>query len=96
MRLKGPLADSYPSAVALVVCALIPYLALSTAITALLPVISKSLGMSKQSLELTTGMAKLSRTPPVGCTTVIVGTKALVASTTLTVAEASAPVVRRL
>ena len=57
MRLKGPLADSYPSAVALVVCALIPYLALSTAITALLPVISKSLGMSKQSLELTTGMA---------------------------------------
>src|SRR5204862_7644913 len=51
------LADSYPSAVLLVVFALIPYLALSTAITPLLPLISKSLGMSKQSLTLTTGMA---------------------------------------
>jgi MFS family permease len=57
VRRKGPLADSYPSAVLLVVFALIPYLALSTAITPLLPLVSKSLGMSKQSLSLTTGMA---------------------------------------
>jgi MFS family permease len=57
VRLKGPLADSYPSAVLLVVFALIPYLALSTAITPLLRLVSKSLGMSEQSLSLTTGMA---------------------------------------
>jgi hypothetical protein len=29
MRFRGPLSDSYPAAVLLVVCALIPYLALS-------------------------------------------------------------------
>ncbi|HEY2601043.1 MAG TPA: MFS transporter [Thermoleophilaceae bacterium] len=55
--LKGPLADSYPGAVALVVFALTPYLALSTALTPLTPMLSKSLGMSQQSLELTAGMA---------------------------------------
>jgi hypothetical protein len=57
MRLKGPLANSYPSAVALVVFALVPYLALSTALVPLTPVLSKSLGLSEQSLQLTNGMA---------------------------------------
>ncbi|HTZ87434.1 MAG TPA: MFS transporter [Solirubrobacteraceae bacterium] len=57
MKLKGPLANSYPSAVALVVFALVPYLALSTALTPLTPVLTKSLGLSEASLQLTTGMA---------------------------------------
>ncbi|HKN92983.1 MAG TPA: MFS transporter [Thermoleophilaceae bacterium] len=57
MRIKGPLADSYPAAAALVVCALIPYLALSTALTPLTPIISKSVGLSQQAMELTFGMA---------------------------------------
>jgi MFS family permease len=57
VRFKGPLADSYLAAVALVVCALTPYLALSTALTPLGPVITKSVGLSEQSFQLTTGMA---------------------------------------
>jgi MFS family permease len=57
MRFKGPLADSYLSAIALVVFALTPYLALSTALTPLTPILAKSIGLSQQSLELTTGMA---------------------------------------
>jgi MFS family permease len=56
-RFKGPLAASYPGAVALVVFALTPYLVLSTALTPLTPALSKSLGLSQQSLQLTTGMA---------------------------------------
>jgi MFS family permease len=57
MKFKGPLADSYPGAVALVVFALVPYLALSTALTPLTPMLSKSVGLSEASLQLTTGMA---------------------------------------
>jgi MFS family permease len=57
MRFRGPLADSYPAAVALVVFALIPYLALSAAVNPLLPILSKSLPLSRQALELTNGMA---------------------------------------
>ena len=57
MRFRGPLADSYPAAVMLVICALVPYLALSSALNPLLPVLSKSLPLSKQALQLTTGMA---------------------------------------
>jgi MFS family permease len=57
MKLKGPLANNYPSAVALVVFALVPYLALSTALTPLTPVLTKSLGLSEGALQLTTGMA---------------------------------------
>jgi MFS family permease len=56
-RFRGPLADSYPAAVALVVFALIPYLALSSAINPLLPILSKSLPLSRQALQLSTGMA---------------------------------------
>ncbi len=57
MRFKGPLANSYPAAVVLVVFALIPYLALTAAMTPLTPVLSKSLHLSQQALQLTTGMA---------------------------------------
>jgi MFS family permease len=57
MRFRGPLADSYPAAVALVVLALIPYLALTSAINPLAPILSKSLPLSPQALELSTGMA---------------------------------------
>ncbi len=57
MRFRGPLADSYPAAVLLVVFALIPYLALTSAMTPLTPVLSKGLGLSQQSLQLTNGMA---------------------------------------
>jgi MFS family permease len=57
MRFRGPLADSYLGAVALVVFALIPYLALTSAITPLDPILAKDLGLSKQALQLTTGLA---------------------------------------
>jgi MFS family permease len=57
MRFRGPLANNYLAAVALVVFALIPYLALTSAITPLEPVLGKSLHLSQQALQLTTGMA---------------------------------------
>jgi MFS family permease len=57
MRFKGPLANSYLSAVALVVFALVPYLALSTATQPLMKIIGKDVGLSPQALSLTTGMA---------------------------------------
>jgi MFS family permease len=57
MRLRGPLADSYPAAVALVVFALIPYLVLTSSLTPLTPVLAKSLHLTPQSVALTSGMA---------------------------------------
>ena len=57
LRVKGPFANSYAAAVALVVFALTPYLALSTALLPLTPILAKSVGLSPQSLELTSGMA---------------------------------------
>jgi MFS family permease len=54
---KGPLAESYPAAVALVVCALVPFLALTSSMTALSPLIGREVGLSRGALELTTGMA---------------------------------------
>lgn len=56
-RIKGPLAGSYLSAVALVIFALTPYLALTTALTPLMEILGKDVGLSPQSLELTSGMA---------------------------------------
>ncbi|MDE3205911.1 MAG: MFS transporter [Acidobacteriota bacterium] len=47
---RGPLADSYPAAVALVVFSLIPYLALTAATIPLTDVISKDLQLSKSVL----------------------------------------------
>jgi predicted MFS family arabinose efflux permease len=57
VRFRGPLADSYPAAVALVVFALIPYLALSGALTPLTQIMAKDIGLSPQALQLTNGMA---------------------------------------
>jgi MFS family permease len=57
MRFRGPLADSYGAAALLVAFALIPYLALTSAMMPLQDVISKQLGLSAQALQNTTGMA---------------------------------------
>lgn len=57
MRGRGPLADSYPAAVALVVLALVPFLMLTAAVFPLLPLISKSLGLSKPALDVTIGLS---------------------------------------
>jgi MFS family permease len=54
---RGPLADSYPGAVALVVCSLIPYLVLTAAIFPMADSISKSLRMSPAALDLTVAMS---------------------------------------
>ncbi len=57
MRFRGPLADSYPAAVLLVLFALIPYLVLTSAMTPLQPVLMKSLGLSLGAQQLVNGMA---------------------------------------
>src|SRR3954468_21187188 len=57
MRFRGPLADSYWSAVVLVVCALVPYLVLTTAVVPLQQLLQKDLGLSPGALALTSGMA---------------------------------------
>jgi predicted MFS family arabinose efflux permease len=54
---RGPLASSYLGAVALVVCALVPFLLLTGAIFPLLPLLSKDLGLSKSEFTLATGLA---------------------------------------
>lgn len=56
-RFRGPLADSYPAAVALVVCALVPFLTITGAVFPLLPVLGKDLGLSKHTLEVTIAMS---------------------------------------
>lgn len=57
MRFRGPLADSYPAAVVLVLCALTPYLVLTTAIAPLAQLIPKDVHLRSTGLELTNGMA---------------------------------------
>ena len=54
---RGPLADSYLGAVALVICALVPFLMLTGALFPLLPVVSRDLGLSKSALEITIGLS---------------------------------------
>jgi MFS family permease len=54
---RGPLANSYLSAVALLICALVPFLMLTGAVFPLLPVLSASLGLSKSTLTLAFGLA---------------------------------------
>jgi MFS family permease len=54
---QGPLAGRYPVVAAMVVFALVPYLALSAALGPLTPHIAKELGMSPQAMNVTTGMA---------------------------------------
>jgi MFS family permease len=57
MERRGPLAESYPAAVALVVCALVPFLLLTSAVLPLAPLISKSLHLSAGALDITTGLS---------------------------------------
>jgi hypothetical protein len=57
MKVTGPLVDSYWAAVLLVVCALVPFLGLSSALEAMLPVLGPGVHLSAQALSLTLGMA---------------------------------------
>ena len=54
---QGPLAGRYPAAAAMVMFALIPYLALSAAIGPITPIIGRDLHMSPQAMSLGSGMA---------------------------------------
>jgi MFS family permease len=56
LRLRGPLAGRYPAAAAMVMSALIPYLALSAAIGPITPIIARGLHMSLQEMSLASGM----------------------------------------
>lgn len=53
---QGPLAGRYPAAAAMVMFALIPYLALSAAIQPVAPIIAHQLHMSLQQMSLASGM----------------------------------------
>jgi MFS family permease len=54
---RGPLAGRYPAAAAMVMFALIPYLALSAAIGPVEPIIGRDLHISAQGMSLASGMA---------------------------------------
>jgi len=54
---QGPLAGRYPAAAAMVMFALIPYLALSAAIGPVSPIIGRDLHISAQAMSLGSGMA---------------------------------------
>jgi hypothetical protein len=54
---RGPLAGRYPAAAAMVMSALIPYLALSASIGPITPIIAHHLHMSLQAMSLGSGMA---------------------------------------
>jgi len=53
---QGPLAGRYTAVAAMVMAALIPYLALSAALGPLTPIISKQLHMSLQTMSLSSGL----------------------------------------
>ncbi len=53
---QGPLAGRYPAVAAMVMFALIPYLALSAALGPLTPIIAKQLHMSAQTMSLGSGL----------------------------------------
>ena len=53
---SGPLAGRYPAVAAMALLALVPYLALSSALTPLSPLISRDLDMSAQTLSLGLGL----------------------------------------
>lgn len=57
MRWKGPLSDSYPAAAAMVVCSLVPYLALTAAVLAMTKRLEAGLGLSEATLDLTVAMS---------------------------------------
>ncbi len=54
---QGPLAGRYLAVAAMVMLALIPYLALSAALRPLTPIIGEQLHMSAQTLSLSSGLA---------------------------------------
>jgi predicted MFS family arabinose efflux permease len=54
---QGPLAGRYPAVAAMVMFALIPYLALSAALEPLTPIIARQLHMSLQTMSLGSGLA---------------------------------------
>jgi MFS family permease len=54
--IKGPLAGRYPAVAAMVLLALIPFLALSAALGPLTPIISEQLHMSAQLFSLSSGL----------------------------------------
>jgi MFS family permease len=54
---KGPLADSYWAAVALVILALTPFLVLTSAVSSLNELIGGSLHLGESTLEMTSGMS---------------------------------------
>src|ERR1700742_2292333 len=56
MTIKGPLAGRYPAVAAMVLLALIPFLALSAALQPLTPIISAQLHMSAQTFSLSSGL----------------------------------------
>ena len=53
---QGPLAGRYPAVAAMVILALVPYLALSAALQPLAPIIAGQLHMSLQAMSLTEGL----------------------------------------
>ena len=55
--LRGPLAGRYPAVAAMVMLALIPYLALSAALEPLSPIIADQLHMSAQTMSLGSGLS---------------------------------------
>ncbi len=57
MSRRGPLAGSYPAAVALVVLALVPFLLVAAAVLPLGDSMAKSLGMSQGAFDLTVALA---------------------------------------
>jgi MFS family permease len=57
MSRKGPLADSYWAAVALVILALTPFLVLTSSVSSLSEMIGRSVHLSEAALEMTSGMA---------------------------------------
>src|SRR5689334_16228338 len=54
---QGPLAGRYPAVAAMVMLALIPYLALSAALQPLAGIIGEQLNMSEQTLSISSGLA---------------------------------------
>lgn len=54
---RGPLSGSYPGAVALVVCSLVPYLILTVAILPLSKIITADLGISPSTLAVTVSLS---------------------------------------
>src|SRR3989440_186335 len=54
---QGPWTGRYPAAAAMVIFALVPYLALSAALQPITPIIARDLHMSLQAMSLTLGMA---------------------------------------